>query len=171
MYGRNEGGEHKQKNIKELLFKWTNKKPGCFRSLVNQLMEINIAAFHIFGDLCPEGGNVLQVDNGCWARKLGPFSAADSNKKCSCCRRTMAEGELLCCLSEGIDATKQCDIFKSQNMRSTLQSKFSYSKWSTEHLLKYFVRLDFEKLCCEECMIMSQVLFGLQFNVMTKFVW
>ena len=54
LYGKNEGGEHTQKIVKEHYYKWTNKKKHWMQSLVNQHIEVYVGGNRLWLIIFPD---------------------------------------------------------------------------------------------------------------------
>jgi hypothetical protein len=178
IYGRNEGGENAQKQVKEHYFKWTDRKPGCFRSLVNQHIEVYIGGNSLFPDLCPPPVDFETENKSSWTKRFG------AKKTCSSCSACSADLPDNCqSLQMKLDASPLAAFsieFNSHQMFSKLKSSvFQYSSLKMDFMFAKFLKISIDSaaeatlqaLYCDECVLMFQVLYALHFSLVRDLQW
>ena len=84
LYGKNQGGEHLQKKVKERRMKWTNKKPNWMVSLVNQTVEVYLGGLYMFPDLVPPAVDLYKENTTLYDIRFGILNI-DNSGDCSTC--------------------------------------------------------------------------------------
>ena len=182
LYGKNEGGEHTQKIVKEHSYKWTNKKRRWMLSLVNQHIEVYVGGLYLFPDYSPSAMDLGKESTRSWEIRFGTIK--HSVLDCSCCTHVcnscgfVPEENILhveCAhttLKEAVNSSwLTCFPFTYEQMLPCLSQAYSYSAHPTLSLLHLFARIDFDKFHCTECVLMTQVLFAAQFKKLEQLPW
>jgi hypothetical protein len=175
IYGKNEGGEHGQKLVKEHFMKWTDKRAGWMRSLLNQTVEIYISGAHVFPDLCPDAVNLSEANTTSWAIRFGTHRNPPAAVCCVGCGSVLSgeETEALVPLLQAMYSSQLtlptlpwCEMHKNlstTNYASTsLKIKFMFGR---------FLKVHFDKCYCSDCVNMCCLLFALHCNVAHELLW
>jgi hypothetical protein len=179
LYGKNEAGEHRQKLVKEHRLKWTDKRPGCFRSLVDQTVEVFMGGTYLFPKTVIPARTTLGLGENSenqtsWHIRFGSIGPATANESyCFACRSKLAGEESEAVLENRMDSSKLCsDIFNlSEMQKHLLSANFKNSPHNTYFLFAKFLNLKFDAHCCNACMHMFFLLYGLHFQMHQKIVW
>jgi hypothetical protein len=172
VYGRNEGGEHSQKLIKEHYFKWTDKKSGCFLSLVDQTIEVYIGGTYMFPEMCSAPiVNLKAENNSCWRTRFGDNQ---SDLNCFACGSVLLanRGQVLRQALETVSVFFNPIIMSCASMYEKLRSTtFDTSARKLVFFFVHFLKFRREKIYCDECVVMFQLLFALQFGLQQDLKW
>jgi hypothetical protein len=169
VYGKNEGGEHRQKLVKEHVYKWTDKQAGCFVSLLDQSMEVYIGGMFLFPDTCPKEVDLASENTCSWITRFGKNFNAGGH--CFACG---AQLEVEIALHAQLNDSKfsSDDAFLFDVIASKMQDSFYYgSPLKISNLFDKYLRLCFDKFYCDDCVLMCQLLYALHFGLEDKIPW